>query len=56
MDYAPYWRTVGTHMHWAPKLLEVAESYLRRHFGVQPGEAIPPASPLLPPRFSYPTH
>ncbi|KAF8610173.1 hypothetical protein BDV93DRAFT_517351 [Ceratobasidium sp. AG-I] len=42
MDYAPYWKTVGTHMYWAPKLLELAEGYLRRHFGVQAGEPIPP--------------
>ena len=55
-DYAPYWRTIGTHMYWAPKLLELAEGYLRRHFGVQPGEAIPPASPLPSTSFSYPTH
>ncbi|KAB5592605.1 hypothetical protein CTheo_3931 [Ceratobasidium theobromae] len=41
-DYAPYWRTVGVHLHWAPKLLELAQGYLRRHFDLKDGETIPP--------------
>ncbi|KAG9118290.1 hypothetical protein FRC07_007265 [Ceratobasidium sp. 392] len=41
-DYSPYWRFVGTHMHWAPKLFDLAEGYLRRHFNVVDGQPIPP--------------
>ncbi|KAG8745303.1 hypothetical protein FRC10_008320 [Ceratobasidium sp. 414] len=41
-DYSPYWRFVGRYMHWAPKLFDIAESYLRRHFSVAEGQPIPP--------------
>ncbi|CAE6409702.1 unnamed protein product [Rhizoctonia solani] len=41
-DYAPYWPKIGVHLHWTPRLLELAEGYLRRHFKVKNGETIPP--------------
>ncbi|KAG9093629.1 hypothetical protein FS749_014066 [Ceratobasidium sp. UAMH 11750] len=40
-DYAPYWRFVARYMHWEPKLFDLAESYLRRHFSVAEGQPIP---------------
>ncbi|CUA72485.1 hypothetical protein RSOLAG22IIIB_01155 [Rhizoctonia solani] len=41
-DYAPYWPKIGAHLHWAPRLLELAQGYLRRHFKVRDEEPIPP--------------
>ncbi|CAE6447621.1 unnamed protein product [Rhizoctonia solani] len=41
-DYAPYWPKIGAHLHWAPRLLGLAQEYLRRHFKVQDSEPIPP--------------
>ncbi|KAG8715214.1 hypothetical protein FRC11_005287 [Ceratobasidium sp. 423] len=41
-DYAPYWPRIGVHLHWEPRLLELAQGYLRRHFKVQDGDPIPP--------------
>ncbi|KZO90789.1 hypothetical protein CALVIDRAFT_374962 [Calocera viscosa TUFC12733] len=41
-EYAPVWRLVGKHMHWAPPLREKADAYLRAHWSVGDGEEIPP--------------
>jgi len=41
-DYSPAWREVGTHAHFAPPMIQLAEGYLARHFGVQAAEEIPP--------------
>lgn len=40
-DYSPQW-AVGTHVHWEPKLHAIAESYLRRLFGIKEDDANPP--------------
>ncbi|CAE6442897.1 unnamed protein product [Rhizoctonia solani] len=34
-DYSPYWSQVGIHMRWNKPLVELANQYLRRHFGIQ---------------------
>ncbi|CAE6482098.1 unnamed protein product [Rhizoctonia solani] len=41
-DYAPYWPKIGVHLHWTPRLIEIAQGYLRRHFKVKDGVSIPP--------------
>ncbi|CAK5275590.1 unnamed protein product [Mycena citricolor] len=41
-DYSPAWRFVGTHMHWTPRLEELADDYLRLALGVPSHETIPP--------------
>ncbi|KAJ6616641.1 hypothetical protein B0H10DRAFT_1799016 [Mycena sp. CBHHK59/15] len=41
-DVSPAWRFVGRHMHWAPKVQEVADSYIRQAFGIDSTESIPP--------------
>ncbi|KAG8751146.1 hypothetical protein FRC12_012582 [Ceratobasidium sp. 428] len=41
-DYSPFWSLVGTHLHWRPSLLELANQYLRRHFRVTETSPIPP--------------
>jgi len=41
-DWSPQWRLVGTHMHWAPTLLELAQGYLKSHFGVGEEDDVPP--------------
>ncbi|KAJ1310138.1 hypothetical protein OPQ81_006883 [Rhizoctonia solani] len=34
-DYSPFWSQVGIHMRWKQSLVELANHYLRRHFGIQ---------------------
>ncbi|KAJ7493298.1 hypothetical protein B0H11DRAFT_2228078 [Mycena galericulata] len=41
-DYSPAWRFVGRHMHWTPKILELAESYVREAFHVASNDSISP--------------
>lgn len=42
-DYSPFWNQVGVHMRWKQSLVEIANQYLRRHFGVQNStDPIPP--------------
>ncbi|KAG9076142.1 hypothetical protein FRC06_009681 [Ceratobasidium sp. 370] len=41
-DYSPFWNLVGTHLHWKPSLLDLANQYLRRHFAVADNGPIPP--------------
>ncbi|TDL27888.1 hypothetical protein BD410DRAFT_781803 [Rickenella mellea] len=41
-DYSPAWRFVGTYARWNPRILELADQYLRRAFGLSPAEQIPP--------------
>ncbi|KAJ7089795.1 hypothetical protein B0H15DRAFT_930626 [Mycena belliarum] len=41
-DYGPAWRFVGRHMHWTPKILELAERYVREALVVAPYEPTPP--------------
>ncbi|CAE6392964.1 unnamed protein product [Rhizoctonia solani] len=42
-DYSPYWSQVATHMRWKQHLVELANEYLRRHFGIRnTGDPIPP--------------
>ncbi|KAJ7483554.1 hypothetical protein FB451DRAFT_1029523 [Mycena latifolia] len=40
-DYSPSWRFVGEHMHWTPTIEARAEDYLRKAFGLAPGESVP---------------
>ncbi|KAJ7173653.1 hypothetical protein C8R46DRAFT_1189838 [Mycena filopes] len=41
-DYGPAWRFVGRHMHWTPKLMQIAEQYVRHALVVAPYEPTPP--------------
>ncbi|KAJ7125778.1 hypothetical protein C8R43DRAFT_1075303 [Mycena crocata] len=41
-DHSPAWRFVGRHMHWTPKIELLAQTYLRRAFGLSLTEPIPP--------------
>ncbi|KAJ7708791.1 hypothetical protein B0H17DRAFT_1030880 [Mycena rosella] len=41
-DYGPAWRFVGRHMHWTPKILELAERYVRETLVIAPYEPTPP--------------
>ncbi|KAH7340519.1 hypothetical protein B0J17DRAFT_715729 [Rhizoctonia solani] len=41
-DYSPYWSQVGVHMRWKQSLIELANQYLRRHFGLGDTDLIPP--------------
>ncbi|KAJ7493300.1 hypothetical protein B0H11DRAFT_2277373 [Mycena galericulata] len=41
-DYSPAWRFVGRHMHWTPKILQLAERYVREAFYVAPYDSTPP--------------
>ncbi|KAF8913143.1 hypothetical protein CPB84DRAFT_1812062 [Gymnopilus junonius] len=41
-DYSPAWLFVGQHMHWTPRLVSLAEEYLRRAFGTQANDETPP--------------
>ncbi|KAG8906710.1 hypothetical protein FRB99_006308 [Tulasnella sp. 403] len=40
-DYSPAWRFVGRHLRFHPKMVEIAELYLRRMFDLQEDEPIP---------------
>lgn len=44
-QYSPQW-AVGTHVHFAPRMYDIANGYLRRLFGVPEGGEIPPVSSL----------
>ncbi|KAL1741194.1 hypothetical protein HDZ31DRAFT_67174 [Schizophyllum fasciatum] len=41
-DYSPAWNAVAAHMHWEPKLQALADSYLRKTFGVSEHDDVPP--------------
>jgi hypothetical protein len=41
-DYGPAWRFIGRHMHWTPKLLQLAEKYVRDALVIAPYEPTPP--------------
>ena len=41
-DYSPAWNAVAAHMHWEPKLQALADSYLRKTFGVSEQDDVPP--------------
>ncbi|KAB5592604.1 O-FucT domain containing protein [Ceratobasidium theobromae] len=41
-DYSPFWNQVGIHMRWKSSLVNIATQYLRRHFGVNARDPIPP--------------
>ncbi|KAF8610175.1 hypothetical protein BDV93DRAFT_9100 [Ceratobasidium sp. AG-I] len=41
-DYSPMWNQIGVNMRWKPSLVDLANQYLRRHFGVQNEDPIPP--------------
>lgn len=44
-DFSPAWRFVGRYAYWTPKLVGIAEGYLRRLLGVEsPEDEIPPVS------------
>lgn len=45
-QYSPQW-AVGTHIHFAPRMYDIANGYLRRLFGVPEGGEIPPVSLIL---------
>ncbi|KAF7370981.1 hypothetical protein MSAN_00732300 [Mycena sanguinolenta] len=40
-DFSPAWRFVGRHMHWTPKLMQIAEKYVRDALVVAPYEPTP---------------
>ncbi|KAG9017681.1 hypothetical protein FRB90_000271 [Tulasnella sp. 427] len=40
-DYSPAWRFVGKHARFHPKMVKLAEQYLRKAFGLSDGELIP---------------
>lgn len=39
--YSPAWRFVATHAHWNPTLLTLAETYVRKVFGLDEDDSIP---------------
>ncbi|KAJ7623652.1 hypothetical protein FB45DRAFT_837988 [Roridomyces roridus] len=41
-DWSPAWRFVGQHMHWTPKIVELADSYVREALLVGPNKPTPP--------------
>ncbi|KAF8210803.1 hypothetical protein K438DRAFT_1664765 [Mycena galopus ATCC 62051] len=41
-DYSTAWRFVGKHLHWSPKVMKLAEEYIRRTFDLPPNAVIPP--------------
>ncbi|PPQ78032.1 hypothetical protein CVT25_015577 [Psilocybe cyanescens] len=41
-DFSPAWLFVGQHMHWTPKLVALADEYLRKAFGTEENEVTPP--------------
>lgn len=41
------WDRVGRHVHWAPHLFEISQSYLRRLFDVADSDPIPPVRAVL---------
>ncbi|KAJ3344313.1 hypothetical protein HDU93_000103 [Gonapodya sp. JEL0774] len=41
-DYSPMWNHIGVHMRWKSTLVDIANQYLRKHFGVQEDDSIPP--------------
>jgi len=41
-DYSPAWRYVGKYLHWSPKMLSLAEKYLRRSLALAEDASIPP--------------
>lgn len=41
-EMSPAWRFVGQHMHWNPRIQNIANKYIRRAFGLDSTEAIPP--------------
>ncbi|KAJ7626252.1 hypothetical protein DFH06DRAFT_1285110 [Mycena polygramma] len=42
VDYSPAWRFVGRYMYWTPRLLEIAENYVREALATSPHESTPP--------------
>lgn len=43
-DYSPAWRSVGRHLHFHPRMMELAREYLRVAFDLQEDETIPAVS------------
>lgn len=43
--YSPAWRFVATHVHWNPTLFTLAETYVRKVFGLNEDDSIPLVSP-----------
>ncbi|KAH0591053.1 hypothetical protein H2248_001162 [Termitomyces sp. 'cryptogamus'] len=41
-DYSPAWRFVGQHLHWSPRIEQLAYQYVRRTLGTLEDETIPP--------------
>ncbi|KAJ7768862.1 hypothetical protein B0H16DRAFT_1518426 [Mycena metata] len=41
-DYSTAWRLVGKHLHWNPRIEEIARGYVRRTFGLGVEATIPP--------------
>jgi len=40
-DYSPAWLHVGQHMHWTPRLEDLADQYVRKSLGVEDGSKTP---------------
>ena len=43
LEYSPQWQ-IATHIHWAKRVVDLANSYLMRLFKVSSPERIPPVS------------
>ena len=41
-DYSPAWLHVGQHMHWTPRLENLAYQYVRKSLGVEDSSKTPP--------------
>jgi hypothetical protein len=41
-DYSPVWLHVGQHMHWTPRLENLADQYVRKTLGVEDSSRTPP--------------
>ncbi|KAH7105754.1 hypothetical protein BKA62DRAFT_687863 [Auriculariales sp. MPI-PUGE-AT-0066] len=40
-DFSPVWREIGQHVHWTPRIENLAKEYLQRHFKVASIKDIP---------------
>jgi hypothetical protein len=45
--WSPAWNSVGRHVRFNRELVERSEGYLRRAFGLEEGEEVPPVSAIF---------
>jgi hypothetical protein len=50
-DYSPVWLHVGQHIHWTPRLENLADQYVRKTLGVEDSSRTPPVRDV--PRFTF---